>query len=850
MFGDVNFLGTGGNLTFDSSTGNVGIGTTSPTGALDVRRAIFPVLHIQRDKVAGAGIIYAAADLELTNTTPTAGNGPGFYFKAPNDSGDSKFAGIFGGGLTDITAGAEIGYLLFTPSWQGADPFGRRDMRLTATGSGIYETNLRLGSPILTAGTIFQVEDDASNAHLARFFTNDSTTDDLAGISFGVHTSASSRISKSAIVHQRKGSWGQGDLVFLVDPNNDEADVDIGNEVMRLQGSSGNVGIGTTVPTDLFNVNGDSNFAGDVLIEGDLNVEGSISIEDVTFLDGGIIATGDSNFASLQADNAYFTNQTTTGDSNFVGPVLTEDGLYVKGTEAEDMIRSDIGFEINAVIPPTNNAAIITPIEIAGNIDAGTHYYYISFYTAIGETGLSANTSPSFIDANASHGQVNITNIPISSDHRVIGRKIYRNEADDFAWVNTKLLTTITNNVDTTYVDNTADAGLTGDNSYWREDTTTKQITKNGESVFMAGSGREPGTIFGTRAGATTFAGTATGGANTLIGYSAGRALTTGNKVVAIGYNALDDATTSVGTIAIGWGTGQRITTGGANVNIGYGAGWHNVTGGSNTAVGHAAGQGVSGNSYNSNVLIGRGTGYSVTTSSYNTIIGTNAGYDKTTGNYNIFLGYYAGRRQTTSSNLLIIDNTSRADTATEETNAIIYGVMAAAPADQTLRVNADLNVTEHLYVDGNANVNFVFGTAWYHNHGGMVFNFDTANVWYKFNMTTNNRLNGLHMVDGNFQIEADGLYRIDYSADGAGQNNHHYVTSVLINDLNQDNCSRHHTLPAANDVVLMGNFCYLDLYEGDYVTVAVMDEGGTGAGTVYNYDVVIERKGKYGLGA
>jgi hypothetical protein len=68
--------------------------------------------------------------------------------------------------------------------------------------------------------------------------------------------------------------------------------------------------------------------------------------------------------------------------------------------------------------------------------------------------------------------------------------------------------------------------------------------------------------------------------------------------------------------------------------------------------------------------------------------IGVFAGYNNTGGN-SIFLGAYAGFRQTTNSNLLIIDNQQRANATEEQTNSIIYGVMASSIAGQSLRINA-----------------------------------------------------------------------------------------------------------------------------------------------------------------
>ncbi len=198
----------------------------------------------------------------------------------------------------------------------------------------------------------------------------------------------------------------------------------------------------------------------------------------------------------------------------------------------------------------------------------------------------------------------------------------------------------------------------------------------------------------------------------------------------------------------------------------------------------------------------------------------------------------------------VLIAPTNASGTLFGTTNTALLTGTNIAYFDESIDVNGDVNILGNINAfDGNANVNFILGTAWYHNHAGMTLNFDTANTWYKFNMTTNNRLNGFHMVDGNFQVEESGLYRIDYSADGKGANNHVYLTTIMVNDVNKDNCSSYQTLPAANDYIPMHGFCYLDLLAGDYVTLAVMDDGGTSTGTVYNYDVAIERKGVYGLG-
>jgi len=166
------------------------------------------------------------------------------------------------------------------------------------------------------------------------------------------------------------------------------------------------------------------------------------------------------------------------------------------------------------------------------------------------------------------------------------------------------------------------------------------------------------------------------GTGNTLIGHNVGAALTAHNGNVAIGHNALASKDGSDICVAIGQYSGQYIT------------------GDRNTFVGQYAGRGTTaGASAYQNTIMGIEAGKNITTCANNAIFGTWAGASLTSGGNNIFLGYYAGAKQTTNTQLLIIDNANRADVATEASNAIIYGQMAATPAAQTLIVNAKLNV-------------------------------------------------------------------------------------------------------------------------------------------------------------
>jgi hypothetical protein len=155
-----------------------------------------------------------------------------------------------------------------------------------------------------------------------------------------------------------------------------------------------------------------------------------------------------------------------------------------------------------------------------------------------------------------------------------------------------------------------------------------------------------------------------------------------------------------------------HVNTDTLNVYIGYESG-RGVVGSainSNTCVGAYSGYSIRGGE---NTLIGYQAGYYVYQNIKNTFIGKGAGLNYNTGSSNICLGYFAGARQTSLSNKFFVDNVYRATAADDLSQAIINGTMAAAPADQDLRINAKL------CINGAKLTNMVSGDAVL--HGGSL---------------------------------------------------------------------------------------------------------------------------------
>ena len=183
---------------------------------------------------------------------------------------------------------------------------------------------------------------------------------------------------------------------------------------------------------------------------------------------------------------------------------------------------------------------------------------------------------------------------------------------------------------------------------------------------------------------------------NIAIGNGAGSGITDGDNNIFIGYRAGYSKTTSGQCIAIGYEAAYSGAVIGGLTAIGYQAMKYHSSGNGNTCIGYQTGLGdIGGAAYAYNTFIGEMAGRSCNDGGSNVCLGKDSGQHLYDGSTNIFLGFSAGHKQVNNSNLLIVDNQERADVATELTNAILYGVMAATPAAQSLRINVDtLTVT------------------------------------------------------------------------------------------------------------------------------------------------------------
>jgi hypothetical protein len=143
--------------------------------------------------------------------------------------------------------------------------------------------------------------------------------------------------------------------------------------------------------------------------------------------------------------------------------------------------------------------------------------------------------------------------------------------------------------------------------------------------------------------------GSQTGTFNTVVGYQAATANTTGNSFVAIGPSAFAANTTGSDGVAIGSGALAANTTGSTNHAVGRVALLSNTTGSNNSAFGGGALQ--NNTTASNNTAVGYQAGYANTTGDYLSALGYQAALSNTTGRFNIAVGALSLGLNTTGSN-------------------------------------------------------------------------------------------------------------------------------------------------------------------------------------------------------
>ena len=303
------------------------------------------------------------------------------------------------------------------------------------------------------------------------------------------------------------------------------------------------------------------------------------------------------------------------------------------------------GYEaLNSNTTGNNNSAFGRYRPLYSNTTGGSN-------TAMGNQALYYNTTGS---ANTATGASTLQSNSTGNYNTAVGKDaLYSNSTASsntaVGYVAGYSNTTGAENTATGYAAmqyNTTAGGNSAFGSYaLRNNSTGQYNTALGSNTLYSNTTASNNTAVGYQAGYSN----TTGSGNNLLGYQAGYGITVGSGNSAFGNEALKAASGNYNA-AFG-GAALQSNTGTNNSAFGVGAASLNTSGGANTAIGREAL--ASNTTASNNTAVGYQAGYNNQTGSYNTFIGPSAGLNTTSGG-NTFVGA-AGAFVTTGANNTIL---------------------------------------------------------------------------------------------------------------------------------------------------------------------------------------------------
>mgnify|MGYP005992412703 CR=1 FL=1 len=583
--------------------------------------------------------------------------------------------------------------------------------------------------------------------------------------------------------------------------------VGVGANTVKHTSGANNVGIGHSAG---LGVSGSSTFANTVAVgyQALTALTTGASNTAVGYQAGDVLTTGGSNTllghsAGGSITTGYF--NTLIGASAGASSGATKQGRTIVGASAGQYNNGDnntaVGFGALQYGSNTNAVAIGQQAAHTGGGSSAVHIGYRAGRNTTGnnnvtigyDAGLGVQFTSTFADTVAVGYQA-LTALTTGAQNTAVGY-----QAGD-------ALTTGANN---TLVGYAAGTALTGSsNAIFGNSAGTAMTSGTGNVVVGSYAGGNMNTNINTVA----IGNGADAVATTNYGVAVGASAKVNGSAVAVGYQALTNITTGAGNTAVGYQAGAALTTGGSNTLFGYQAGQNltdqarnvaigdgamstSVNGYDNTAVGHDALYSLS-SVFNNNVAIGKDAARSVTGTSGSVFVGgsastvSNANVNSVTvigwsaqtkedgvsvgrqsvggtstvtvgrsaGNSSsdssVFLGYQAGSSET-GDNKLYIENSN-------STTPLIYGEFD----NDILRVNGSFEVTGGLTADdGSLTAAGDYGKGaevWYQGTStptaGSVYYLDSSGNWANTDASAVATAKGMLSVSAGADSDVDGM--------------------------------------------------------------------------------------------
>jgi hypothetical protein len=418
----------------------------------------------------------------------------------------------------------------------------------------------------------------------------------------------------------------------------------------------------TTGSNNIFNgfISGVSNTTGSENIftgysSGYANTTGSNNIFEGTFAGNSSVSANNNTYIG------YSAGKSNTGDNNiFIGSMAgayetSLSNKYILGTSASTPYLMYGDFATNQIGIGTNTLTPGYALNVAGgillnpSIGATTPTLQVNGNTTLGTPGTSNTLTV--------NGTTNLTgSLSVNGTIGTAGQVLTSNGTGTLSWTSPSVtdvsgILPIANGGT-----NNANLAVTNGGVIYADGTRLQTSIAGtvGQVLTSNGTGTPLWTSPLSRVDGNwnIFTGVASGISNTtgyyniFTGFESGISNTTGNYNIFTGFESGHSNTTGLSNIFTGYDSGLSNTTGEGNIFTGVDAGHSNTTGRNNIFTGFYSG--YSSTTASNNLFDGDFSGFSNTTGSENIFTGSDAGHLNTTGSNNVFNGYQAGYNNTT----------------------------------------------------------------------------------------------------------------------------------------------------------------------------------------------------------